>query len=67
MEARHIKLLRSFSVEQRLLQALDMCLFSRELLKAGIRDCHPDWSEDEVSREVHRNAFTPSPLPDWVR
>ena len=67
MEARHIKLLRSFTVEQRLCQALDLCLLSRELMKAGIRHRNPEWSEDAVSRELHRNAFYPSPLPDWVR
>ncbi len=66
MEARHIKLLRSFTVEQRLLQTLDMCLLSRALMKAGILQRHPEWTEEEVAREIHRNAFDPSPLPDWV-
>lgn len=67
MEARHIKLLRSFTVEERLLQALEMCLLSRALMRTGIRDRHPEWSEAEVARELYRRAFSPSPLPDWVK
>jgi hypothetical protein len=67
IEAMQIKIIRSMTVEQRLLQALDFSLFSREFMKAGIRDRHPEWSEKQVMREVHRLAFFPEPLPAWVR
>ncbi len=55
------------TVEQRLQLALEMSLLSRELMKTGIRDSHPEWSEKEVEHEAHRLAFFPEPLPDWVR
>jgi Rv0078B-related antitoxin len=67
IEAMQIKIIRSMTVEQRLLLALDMSLTVRELMKAGIRNDHPEWSEEEVMREVHRQAFWPEPLPAWVR
>lgn len=67
IEALQIKIIRSMTVEQRLLLALDMSLVVREFMKAGIRDQHPEWSEKEVMREVHRRAFEPDPLPAWIR
>jgi hypothetical protein len=67
IEAMQIKIIRSMTVEQRLLLALDMSLMVREFRKAGIRDQHPDWSEEEVMREIHREAFLPESLPAWVR
>lgn len=42
IEAMQIKIARSMTVEQRLQLALDMGLLSRELVKAGIRDRHPE-------------------------
>jgi hypothetical protein len=67
IEAMQIKIIRSMTVEQRLLLALDMSLFVREIMKTGIRDQHPEWSEKEVMLEIYRRAFDPEPLPDWVR
>lgn len=49
--------------EERFLLAWDMSLFARELTRAGIRQEHPDWNEDQVERELLRLAFLPSPLP----
>jgi hypothetical protein len=54
------------TVEQRLEIALDISRLSRELMRAGVRDQHPDWSDREIEREVHRLAFLPESLPDWV-
>ncbi len=51
------------SGEHRLLLALEMSDFARELAKAGIRREHPDWPEASVSRELLRLAFFPAPLP----
>jgi hypothetical protein len=67
IEAMQIKIARSMSVEQRLELAFEMSMTCRELMRAGVRHQHPDWSEAQVAREVHRRAFSPQPLPDWVR
>jgi len=53
--------------EQRLLLALEMSLFARELAKEGIRREHPEWSEAQVARELVRLAFLPALLPAWLR
>ncbi|HZE82112.1 MAG TPA: hypothetical protein VE604_14510 [Candidatus Polarisedimenticolia bacterium] len=66
IEAMQIRLFRSMSVERRLELALEISLLSRELMKAGVRNQHPEWSDKEIDREVHRLAFFPEPLPDWV-
>jgi hypothetical protein len=49
--------------EQRLLMALEMSLFARELASEGIRREHPEWPETRVARELLRLAFLPTPLP----
>jgi hypothetical protein len=54
---------RSFSGEQRILIALEMCLFARELARERILSEHPDWDEWQVKRELLRIAFLPQPLP----
>jgi len=64
--AMQLRVLKSLSGEQRLLLALEMSDFARELTKAGIREQHPDWSEKEVVRELLRRIFFPEPLPAWV-
>jgi hypothetical protein len=50
--------------EQCLLLAFEMSEFARDLSRARIRQEHPDWSEQQVSRELLRLAFLPSSLPD---
>jgi hypothetical protein len=67
MEAMQIAIIRSMTVEQRLLNALDMSLFARELMKAGIRRDHPEWTEREVWIEALRRTFLPLPLPAGIR
>jgi hypothetical protein len=54
------------SGEQRILLALDMSLFAREVAKAGVRCDHPEWTEAQVAREVLRRAFLPQPLPSGL-
>jgi hypothetical protein len=51
------------SDEQRLLMALEMSLFARALAAERIRQDHPKWPEAQISRELLRLAFLPSPLP----
>jgi hypothetical protein len=57
----------AMTAEERLLEALEMSLFARELAKSRIRGDHPDWSEAQVARELLRLAFLPDPLPDGFR
>ena len=58
---------REMTGKQRLLLALEMSLFTRELAKEGIRQGHPEWSEIEVQREFLRRAFLPGPMPASLR
>ena len=53
--------------EERILLALDMSLFSRELARERVRSDHPEWNEAEVNRELLRLAFLPDPLPSRLR
>jgi hypothetical protein len=53
--------------EQRLLIAFEMSQFARELVKARIRQEHPDWPEAQITRELLRLAFLPEPLPSLPR
>jgi hypothetical protein len=55
------------SGEQRLLLAFEMSLFARDLAKERIRLEHPEWKESDVTRELLRLAFLPSPLPARLR
>jgi len=53
--------------EERILLALDMSLFSRELARERVRRDHPEWNEAEVNRELLRLAFLPDLLPSRLR
>jgi len=53
--------------EQRFLLAYEMSMFVREIAMEGIRRDHPDWAEQQVTRELLRRAFFPAPLPAWLR
>jgi hypothetical protein len=53
--------------EQRLLLALEMSLFARELANERIRQEYPEWSDARVARELVRLAFLPAPVPARLR
>jgi hypothetical protein len=61
------EVLRGLSCEQRLLTALEMSDLTRELARARIRREHPEWTENQVIRELLRIAFLPGPLPSGLR
>jgi Rv0078B-related antitoxin len=65
--ARQFQIQRAMSGEQRLLIALDMSLFARELARERIRREHPEWSETDVARELLRLALLPAPMPARLR
>jgi hypothetical protein len=56
-------LYRSMTGEQRLLLAYEMSMSARALNRARLRDEHPQWSENQIARELLRLAFFPKPLP----
>jgi Rv0078B-related antitoxin len=66
-QAVHWQVQRARTGEQRLLMALEMSLFARELQTARIRQEHPEWPDTEVARELLRLAFQPGPGPAWLR
>ena len=53
--------------EQRLLMALEMSIFVKELQKARIHQEHPEWPDTEVARELFRSAFQPGLEPAQLR
>ena len=66
-EAMQLEILRRMTGSRRLEIALEMTDLAREFSKAGIRARHPDWSEQQVNRELLRIAFLPEPLPEGLR
>jgi hypothetical protein len=57
---------RGMTGEKRVLIALEMSLFARDLATDRIRREHPTWSETQVTRELLRLAFLPKPIPVWL-
>jgi hypothetical protein len=55
------------SGEKRLLLAMEMSLFTRDLARSRIRSEHPEWTEVQIARELPRIAFLPAPLPPTLR
>ncbi|MBZ5706382.1 MAG: hypothetical protein LAN63_13615 [Acidobacteriia bacterium] len=66
-QAVRLQIQRAMTGEQRLLQALEMSLFARELARQRVREEHPGWPENQVVRELVRLAFLPAPLPARLR
>jgi hypothetical protein len=63
IQAMRDRIIMGMTGEQRLRLALEMSSFSHELAKAGIRDAHPDWSDEQVQREFLRSLFLPGKAP----
>ena len=61
--ALQLDILRAMTGEQRMLIALEMSLFARELAKTRIQHENPQWSDEQIARELMRIAFFPEPLP----
>ena len=66
-EALQLEAHRAMSGEQRLLMALEMSLFARELTKQRIRTEHPEWSDMQIAGELIRLAFLPGLPPAALR
>jgi hypothetical protein len=63
IEEMQARIHKSMTGEERLLLALEMSHLSHSLAKQGIRVRHPDWSEEQVTREFRRLLFAPRALP----
>jgi len=62
-QALQLQIQRAMTGEQRLLLALEMSLFTRELAREQIRREYPEWSEGQVARELLRLTFLLAPVP----
>lgn len=51
IEAMQARLHEAMSGEERVLLAFEMSHYTHELAKQYLRDRHPDWPEDRVTRE----------------
>jgi hypothetical protein len=54
VDDRVVEILRSKTPAQRLAIADGMWSFARQMIRAIMAREHPDWSEDEIDREVAR-------------
>ena len=66
IEAMQARIHERMTGEQRLLMALEMSYFAHELAKQGIRDAHPDWSEECVRREFLLSLFPLGKAPSQL-
>src|SRR5208282_3866231 len=66
-QALQLQIQRAMPGEQRLILALEMSLFARELAKERIRQEYPEWSDAQVARELVRLTFLPAPVPARLR
>ena len=51
-QERQLAIYRAMTPQQRLAQAMRMNRSARELMAAGFRQRHPDWTETEITRAV---------------
>ncbi len=54
---------RRLTGAERLRLAFEMSDLARGLCRARIRQQHPDWTEEQVTREIVRSSFSPAPSP----
>jgi GMP synthase-like glutamine amidotransferase len=56
-------ILRRMAPAERLRLACEMSDLARELCRARICQEHPEWTAEQVMRELVRSAFSPHPSP----
>jgi hypothetical protein len=64
--AMQARILDAMSGEQRVLLAFEMSHYTHELAKQGLRDAHPDWPEEKITREFLRSLFLPGTAPQGL-
>ena len=65
--AQQTRIYRRLTDVERLGLAFDMSLLARDLCQTRLRLQHPEWTDDEVNREILRYAFASTPLPRPLR
>lgn len=55
LEDEYAEVLRRIPGSERLRQLDDMYVFARQMTFARIRSAHPDWTVEEVEREISRS------------
>jgi hypothetical protein len=54
---------KAMTGEERLLLAVEISYLAHAFAKAGIKSRHPEWSEQQVTREFRRSLFAGGPIP----
>lgn len=54
---------RGMPGERKVQLAYEMSMAGRELNRARLRQEQPEWSEEQIARELLKLAFFPKPLP----
>jgi len=54
---------RRLTGAERLRLAFEMSDLARELYRARLRQQHPDWTDEQVTREIVRSSFLPASSP----
>jgi hypothetical protein len=54
---------RRLTGAERLRLEFEMSDLARELCRARLRQQHPDWTDEQVTREIVRSSFSPAPSP----
>ena len=63
IQAMQDRIIMAMTGEQRLRLASEMSEWAHKLAKAGIRDAHPDWPEEQVQRAFILSLFAPGKAP----
>lgn len=58
-----VEIYRDMTGEERMMIVFEMSMREKESTKKKIRKEHPEWNEQQVSRELLRLEFLPNPLP----
>lgn len=61
--AMQARILDAMSGEQRVLMAFEASHHVHELAKQRIRDEHPDWPEEAITKQFLRSLFPPGKAP----
>jgi hypothetical protein len=51
---------------ERVRVAYELSMLAKRMMETGIRRDHPEWTDQEIKREILRRAFFPQPLPPWA-
>ena len=54
MHPEQVKIYRAMPPAKRLAIAHNLYVTARQLKEAGLRDSHPDWSDEQIHSEVRR-------------